>query len=239
MTKQELELEAERERIHRQMLSSVSHDLKTPLAAIIGSLEIFGRMREVLTPEKAQILLDTALKEAYRLDGFITNILDMAKLENAMVRLHLDICHLSTLLHDCVEKSGQRLQGSHITIAPIDQKLECKTDAALLCRAISLLIDNAIKFSPEQDSEVRLSAYAQGPRLVIEVSDNGPGIPEDKMEEIFSKYTRIKRQDHQNAGTGLGLPIARSIAQLLGGNVLAANRPDGGALFTLYIPLAT
>lgn len=223
--------------MHRQMLSSVSHDLKTPLAAIIGSLEIHERMRSMLTPEKAQTLLETALKEAYRLDGFITNILDMAKLENGMVKVRHETCHVHALLQDCIEKSGHRFKNMRITVEPIIPEIVLETDNALLCRAISLLLDNALKYSPEGRGDIRISALRDDSNVTIVIHDNGPGIPEEKIEEIFSKYTRLGRGDHQNAGTGLGLPIARAIVHLLGGDIHAANHGEGGAVFRLHLPL--
>src|SRR3984885_4716957 len=90
-------LDDERERLHRQMLSSVSHDLKTPLASIIGSLEIYERMRNTLSAEKKQMLVETALQEAYRLDTFVTNILDMARLEEGKLRLQYSRVQLKHL----------------------------------------------------------------------------------------------------------------------------------------------
>src|SRR4051812_36475440 len=94
--------EQERERLHRIVLSSVSHDLKTPLACIIGSLEIFERTKEKLTLEKRNTLINTALQEAYRLDSFITNILDMAKFESDAVKVKKEVCVMELLLEDCL-----------------------------------------------------------------------------------------------------------------------------------------
>ena len=104
----------ERELMHRQMMSSVSHDLKTPLASIIGSLEIHDQMKAQLKPEKKQALLDTALQEAYRLDNFITNILDMAKLENGQVRVKKELCDIGELLQACTNQLASRLKDSDV-----------------------------------------------------------------------------------------------------------------------------
>jgi len=228
--------ESEREQFHRQMLSSVSHDLKTPLAAVIGSLEIFERMKTQLPPEKMNTLISTALNEAYRLDNFVTNILDMAKLENGMVKPRYEASDLDSLLRDCVEKYSHRYHAKDMKIMSSGKPLTIHTDSALFCRMIGLVLDNTMKHAGS-DSVVRLQWSVDKGLVNINILDNGPGIPPEKAEEIFSKYTRLKREDHQNAGTGLGLSICRSITRLLGGAINATNRPEGGASFVITLPI--
>lgn len=226
--------EREREQMHRQMLASVSHDLKTPLAAVIGSLEIHERMRHTLTPEKSDQLLATALSEAYRLDNFVSNILDMAKIETGHIKSRPEKCELSALVRDCVEKAGHRFKNSRVSFTAAPQPIPIETDPALLCRTIGLLLDNALKHGGAE-ARVNISATNEGGKIVIEVSDNGPGIPEDKLEAIFSKYTRFARADHQNAGTGLGLAIGRALTGLLQGTLTASNHAQGGARFIIEL----
>lgn len=230
MASQQEMLYEEREKMHRQMLSSVSHDLKTPLASIIGSLEIHERLRKTLSEEKKNILIHTALQEAYRLDNFITNILDMAKLEGGMVKTRMEETDMTGLVQDAITKLGQRLQTADVklmTHAP----MHVRTDQALLTRALGLILDNAVRYAGEHPS-IRIEFGQENGRHYLRVRDNGPGIPDGQQEAIFCKYTRFARQDHQNAGTGLGLSIARAIAQLLGGNVVA-ERNNNGAVFLL------
>src|SRR6202042_3378204 len=113
--------ETERKRLHRKILSSVSHDLKTPLASIIGSLEVYDRMNGRLTENQQKSLIEVALQEAYRLDNFITNILDMAKLENGAVKLRHDKILVNSLLEDCITRLGNRLKASEVSVeAPAD-----------------------------------------------------------------------------------------------------------------------
>ena len=226
----------ERELIHRQMMSSVSHDLKTPLASIIGSLEIHDQMKEQLNPQKKQALLDTALQEAYRLDNFITNILDMAKLENGQVKVKNELCDIGSLLQDCRGHLGLRSKDSNVTITPKSGILIVTTDATLLHRAIGLLLDNAVKYGRIPsiiNIEYGMDDFGQ---CFINIGDNGAGVPESEIEAIFSKYTRFVKRDTQNAGTGLGLAICREIMCLLGGSVTVNNHPNGGAVFTLQFP---
>jgi K+-sensing histidine kinase KdpD len=226
----------EREQLHRQMLSSVSHDLKTPLASIIGSLEVFERMAARLTDEQRQSLIAVALQEAYRLDNFITNILDMAKLENGLVRMRHETVVISTLVEDCVTRLSHRLKEGDVRIETLDNSLQINTDATLLCRAVYLLLDNAVKYSGSPLHIEVASGREPDGRGFIRVTDNGPGIPANRMDTIFSKYTRFAKGDQQNAGTGLGLAICRAVMHLLGGSVSVINGSKGGAVFTLHIP---
>ena len=234
--KESASFEQERENLHRQLLSSVSHDLKTPLASIIGSLEIHSRLAEKLSPEKKKMLLDTALEEAYRLDGFVTNILDMAKLENRAVKPLYEPYNFSGLQRDCKNMLGYTLNDCKLTVSGTPQDLTLVTDPVLLVRAISILIDNAARYAG--DAPVIDVTYAtSNNQVTVQVRDYGPGIPAGQMEEIFSKYTRLSLLDHKNAGTGLGLAICRSLVHLLGGTIAVANPPEGaGVVFTLALP---
>jgi K+-sensing histidine kinase KdpD len=223
----------ENESLNRNILTSVSHDLKTPLACIIGSLEIVERAKDKLTPEKRNILLNTALQEAYRLNGFITNILDMAKFEQGMVKPLLQSHEMKLLLKDCLTMMGLRLEGCNVQIIEPAVPVILMTDYVLLSRAICILLDNAAKYCSD-NSIIEIEYERIGEQVIILIKDNGPGIPDSKMEEIFSKYSRISKQDYQIAGTGLGLPICREIMNLLGGAITVANIEGGkGAMFTL------
>jgi len=230
--------ESERERLHRQIFSSVSHDLKTPLASIIGSLEIYERMNERLSDSQRRGLISVALQESYRLDNFITNILDMAKLENGLVKLRKEMTAIDTLLDDCVTRLGNRLKGSEIHIERPPQALTVMTDSVLLARAICLVLDNAVKFGGTPPEITISYGKADDGRGYIDIIDNGKGVPDGRTEEIFQKYTRFAHGDQQNAGTGLGLAICRQIMQLLGGDVSVADSAQGGAIFTLHVPCA-
>ncbi len=227
----------ERERMHRQMLSSVSHDLKTPLASIIGSLEVFTHMKDKLTQEKQLALIQLALQEAYRLDNFVTNILDVAKLESGKVRVKRETTEIGTILHHCLLRLNNRLKNSVVTFSDKNRPIEAITDPVLLSRAICLILDNAVKFggvpSVIQISFGREDEYTG----FIDIRDNGAGIPTEQAQTIFSKYTRLVKEDQQNAGMGLGLTIGKEITRLLGGDISVKNHQQGGAIFTLHFAL--
>jgi K+-sensing histidine kinase KdpD len=226
----------EREALHRQMLSAVSHDLKTPLASVIGSIEIFRRMGAQLSDKQREELLKTALTEAYRLDSFLTNILDLAKLENNLVPIRKEPTDLHHLIEDMVAGLGAR-RGDAVVAVKGPAGVTINTDATLLSRAINLLVDNGIKHAGQAPRIDITYDRPNGDKLTISIKDDGPGIPIDKHEEIFSKYTRLQRGDMQNAGTGLGLNIARIIAQRLGGdlNIVPHASGESGAHFDLTL----
>jgi two-component system sensor histidine kinase KdpD len=227
----------ERERIHRQMLSSVSHDLKTPLVSIIGALEVYTRMKDKLPIQKQVALIDVALQEAYRLDTFITNILDMARLENGAIKPKQENAEIGAIVRNCLIRMDHHLHGKTIHTEAVSGPVEAITDPVLLSRAVCLVLDNAAKYGGtpgviriELGKDEDCTGY-------IRVRDNGGGIPEHHTETIFSKYTRLGGKDRQYTGTGLGLAIAREIMRLLNGTIAAANHPEGGALLTLAFPL--
>ncbi len=228
----------ERERIHRQMLSSVSHDLKTPLASIIGSLEIFERMKDKLPPDRQQTLIRVALQEAYRLDVFITNILDMAKLENGMVKPQRETAEIGALVKHCVQRLGHHLHDCTINIDTESVSVEAAVDPVLLHRAINVVLDNAVKYGGTPPIINIRWGKDDNRRGFIRIGDNGQGIPESRTEAMFSKYTRFAKEDQQGAGAGLGLAIGREIMRLLGGTLTVAPYAEGGSVFTLDFPLA-
>jgi len=226
-----------REYLHRQMLSSVSHDLKTPLATIIGSLEVMTMLSDRLPEEKKKSLIASALTEAFRLDYFITNILDMAKFEAHAVKPRFETTRLSQLINDSLARLGPLKTRGELDIRPLTSD-ELKTDPMLGSRAIGLVIHNAFKHGAPRATgdaarvDIEYGVWAH--EAFVRIRDHGDGIPVDQQAAIFDKYTRLARSDQQNAGTGLGLTICQHIMHLLMGRIEVANHPDGGAMFTLH-----
>ncbi len=228
--------DGERERMHVAMLSSVSHDLKTPLASIIGSLEIYERMHDKLSSDKKDALIRMALGESYRLDNFITNILDMAKLENNLVSLHEDVLQLDTLLRDVLIKLGPRIDKEKVELPKSYPLKSVTTDGTLFARALFIALDNAAKHGGYPIT-ISMNLSADSKQLHITIADSGPGIPRGSEHDIFAKYTRFTKMDHQHAGTGLGLAICREIMRLLNGAIDVLPATTGGAQFTFSLPV--
>lgn len=221
---------------HQAMLSSVSHDLKTPLASIIGSLEIYERTKATLPVDRQEVLIGTALQEAYRLDMFITNILDMNRLDAGQVGIQPDLCDIGEILKNTLAGFAHRLRDSDRRVYALAGKMNVRTDATLLSRALGTLVDNAITYGGKP-LLLRVEFGKEGDLVFIRVQDNGKGIPESRLEAVFSRYTRLQSGDCRKAGTGLGLTICREIMRLLGGSVVAGRADCGGAALTLRLPL--
>lgn len=227
-----------REYLHRQMLSSVSHDLKTPLATIIGSLEVMTMLYDRLTEEKRKSLISSALTEAFRLDYFITNILDMAKFEADAVRPRFEAARLGQMIQDAQARLGPLKTKGELRITPAGRD-ELTTDPMLGARAIGLVLHNAYRFGSrrggrEQTPVIEVAYGVVNGEGFVRIRDHGDGIPADQQASVFDKYTRLQKADQQNAGTGLGLTICQSIMRLLDGRIEVGNHPDGGAVFTLH-----
>jgi K+-sensing histidine kinase KdpD len=234
-----ISLTEEREREHRRLLSSVAHDLKTPLASIIGSLEAYERMRPCLSPEKQEALIHLALQEAYRLDGFIGNILTMARLENGAVTVRKEPVKIAAIVEGSLSRFQNRLRNCQVRLlAEGKVGTPVVTDPALLGQAFGLLLDNAIRYAIVTSPSLDVRYGVEDRAAYIEVHDSGPGVPEGKLEAIFSKYVRLDDQDGINARAGLGLAICREIMRLLDGTASVANRVEGGAAFVLRFPSA-
>lgn len=241
--KAESAFEEERDRLHLQMISAVSHDLKTPLASVIGSLEILEKMKHILSEEKKETLVRTAIQEAYRLDGFISNILDMAKLDNGMVKPVLRPYSIRQIIADTIQKLGSAAASADIATTVPEGVDDFYTDAVLLGRSLQCVLDNALKYSGP-DARIRISCRSGDGRLCLDIQDSGPNIPPQDHETVFDKYTRLSRKDYQNASTGLGLTLCRAMVTLLGGKVFVnATPPQGmdlpGACFTIDLPYRT
>ncbi len=225
-----------KEDLYRQILSSISHDLKTPLATIIGSLEVHNLLEHKLSEEKRKSLISSALSEAHRLDRFISNILDMARLESGAVAVSIAPTRLATVISDSISRLGPLKDKGTIRVHPQVEPVEVVTDSVLLGRVVMLLLENALKHTGIAPS-IDIDYGVNDTEGHIHIRDRGPGIPPDKMRAIFSKYTRLSKRDQQVAGTGLGLAIARQILDLLNGRVEVANHPETGAVFSIYLPV--
>ncbi len=231
-----------REYLHRQMLSSVSHDLKTPLATIIGSLEVMTMLYDKLSEEKRKSLIGSALTEAFRLDHFITNILDMAKFEADAVKPRFESARLGNMIRDSLARLGPLKTKGEIQIkAPADGHDELTTDPMLGARAIGLVLHNAFKYggrkapkSHETVPVIEVEYGVKGHEGFVSIRDHGEGIPLSQQAAVFDKYTRLQKTDQQTASTGLGLTICQYIMRLLDGRIELHNHPEGGAIFTLW-----
>lgn len=226
----------EREKLRSMLLSSVSHDLKTPLAGIIGSLSVHRSLGSKVSPEKRAELLDDALEEAQRLDSFITNILDITRLESGKVEFRPDWFEMHGVILHVIKRMNHRLKGRKITVMPGGEDLEVFMDGMLGEQILQNVLDNACKYTPPNTHITITCSVREGEGFCCEVRDFGDGIPPEKLKVVFDKYARIEKEDMQVAGTGLGLSICKAVLEAQGGWITAGNHPEGGAVFTFCYP---
>jgi two-component system sensor histidine kinase KdpD len=227
-------LKMESERLRNSLLAALSHDLRTPLTALVGLAESLA----LTAPKLSTTQLETAeaiQDEARRMSTLVSNLLDMARIESGEVTLNLQWQPLEEVVGAALDAARGMLQRHHIEVRiPRDLPL-VKIDAVLIERVFVNLLENVSKYTPP-GSTVTLSAEVIGDRLSVSVSDNGPGLPAGQEEAVFQKFTRGEREP-ATPGVGLGLSICRAIIESHQGKIVAAQRPGGGAIFTFTLPI--
>jgi two-component system, OmpR family, sensor histidine kinase KdpD len=227
---------AETERLRSALLTSLSHDLRTPLASILGSATSLNSYGGQLDEKTLKELTGTIREEAERLNRFIANLLDMTRLESGAVAPRLETVDLAELVGSALERAATILAGHKVQLDIADDLPMLNLDPVLFEQVLFNIFDNAAKYAPA-GTTVRLLARRDGARVRIDISDEGPGIASADLEKIFDKFYRVHAQDRQRAGTGLGLAICRGFVEAMGGTIVARNRADRpGAVFTISLP---
>jgi two-component system, OmpR family, sensor histidine kinase KdpD len=229
-------LRAKTEELRSGLLSAVSHDLRTPLAAITGAGTLLLD-DGVADPALRKELTATVVEEAERLERLVSNLLDMTRLESGVVEPRREWVPLVEVVGSAMNRLERQLGGRHVAIAIPDDVPLLSIDPILVQQLLVNLLENATKYTPP-GSEISVRAAREGGTLVVDVADRGPGIPPGEEERVFERFHRAAPRPGVR-GVGLGLPIARAIAQAHGGRLTASNRPDGGAVFRLTLPLPT
>ena len=232
----EARLAAESERLRAALLTSLSHDLKTPLASILCAVTSLKQYRDLLDSPAREDLVATIQEEAERLSRFVANLLDMTKIESGSIELDRERSHIDEVVATALQRVSSMVSGHTIEVDLEANLPMLDLDVMLFEQVLVNLLDNAAKYAPP-GSEIRIRARRTQGAVAIEVLDEGPGIPEDRLERVFEKFHRVKQGDRQRAGTGLGLAICRGFVTALGGKIVAANRADrSGAIFTITFP---
>ena len=226
-------VQAEKEKLRNTLLGSVSHDLRTPLAAITGAVTALLQKNVRIAPDSKTDLLHTIQEEAEHLNRIIRNVLDMMRLESGGMNPNREWQSLEEMVGIVLNRLDKRLQEHPLTVRIPRELPLVFCDGLLIEQILMNLLENAIKYTPV-NSPLELSARAEEKNLAVTLSDRGPGIPPAQLDTIFEKFARI---DKKREGVGLGLTICRSIASLHGGKIWAENRPGGGAQFTFTLPL--
>ncbi|GGC91231.1 hypothetical protein GCM10007418_08630 [Halopseudomonas salina] len=232
-------LDKEREQLRSALLSSVSHDLRTPLSTMIGSVSSLIDLSDSLDASQRAELLDNTLTEARRLDRYIQKLLDMTRLGHGELSLDRDWIGLDDLISVVIRRSRPLLKDIELKIdIPPDLPL-LHVHPALIEQALFNVLENAIRFSPA-NGHIRLQALQDDNWLHLDVSDSGPGIAPDKRAQVFDMFHTFSHGDQYAAGTGLGLAICRSIVAAHGGRTsVEDSAPGDGARVRISLPLAT
>jgi two-component system sensor histidine kinase KdpD len=228
---------AETERLRSALLTSISHDLRTPLASILGSATSLKRYRATIDARAQDELVGTIQEEAERLNRFIGNLLDMTRLESGAIAPKTDLVDLGDVVGSALERARKILVGHRVVLDLAPDLPMLKVDPVLLEQVLFNLLDNAAKYAPA-GSAVTVQAIREGGQVTLRVLDEGEGIPPNDLDRIFDKFYRVLAVDRKRAGTGLGLAICRGFVEAMGGTIVASNRTDRlGAAFTVTLPV--
>jgi two-component system sensor histidine kinase KdpD len=228
-------LVAETERMRNALLLSVSHDLRTPLTTIIGSLSTMELPQLDGNESDHRELASIALTEAQRLDRFIANLLDMTRLELGDLKVTLSPTIVDDVVSSVLQRSQALLQSHKLSVRVGDDLPPVQANFDLLEQAIFNLVDNAGRYCPAP-AEIEIRARLDHDTVVVQIADQGPGISEKLAGTLFQKFARFPQGDAGPSGTGLGLAIVKGFVDAMGGSIAAANRPDGsGTIFTIRL----
>ncbi|MDP4002987.1 sensor histidine kinase KdpD [Methylobacterium sp. NEAU K] len=231
------ERSAETERLRQALLTSISHDLRTPLASVLGAATTLRDLDAGLDPDAKADLIGTVIAEAERLNRFIANLLDMTRLEAGAVAPNRGLHDLGEIVATALKRVERTLAPERVVLDLGPDLPPLDLDAVLFEQVLVNLLDNAAKYAPE-GSRVTIRARTQRKRVSIEILDEGEGLAEEDRERVFDKFYRVRKGDRVRAGTGLGLAIARGFVEAMGGTISAGNRPDRtGAVFTVILPV--
>ena len=232
---QDARLRAETERLRSALLTSVSHDLRTPLAAITGAATTMLDSGTRLDSRIQQELLESIRDEAERLNRLVQNLLEMTRLESGALQLHRDWHPLEEVVGAALGRMAKSLANRLVAVnVPPDLPLVAMDDV-LIEQVLVNLLDNAVKYTPPE-SAIRIIATATDRKVTVEVADHGPGLPHGQEDRVFEKFYRAAPRNRQ--GAGLGLAICRGIVEAHGGRIWAQNLPEGGVAFLVTLPLA-
>jgi two-component system sensor histidine kinase KdpD len=231
---QQAQLQIEAERLRSSLLSSVSHDLRTPLSVITGAASALLQSEPPLPPEARRDLAETIQEESVRLDRLVRNLLDMTRLASGAVTVAKQWQPIEGVIGAALGRLDDALRGRTVTVNLSPSLPPVAIDDLLIEQVLINLLENAVKYTPA-GSPIDIGAIRDGADLVVEISDRGPGIPGDLADKVFEKFFRLPREG-AGGGAGLGLAICRAIVEAHGGRISVAAREGGGAVFRFTLP---
>jgi len=227
----------ETDRLRSALLTSISHDLKTPLAAVLAAAGTLRDLGKALDESQKADLLVTIVDESERLNRFIANLLDMTRLEASAVVPNAALHDVGEILGSALRRASKILAQHQVDLDIAAELPMLRLDPVLFEQVLFNLLDNAAKYAPARTT-IRIAAWRESEAVYLQVIDEGEGIPSGDLEQIFDKFYRVQKGDQVRAGTGLGLAISRGFVEAMQGTITAANRSDrSGAVFTIRLPV--
>ena len=230
-----LQVQMEAERLRNSLLSAVSHDLRTPLAAITGASSTLVESGESLSAEARREMAESIYLEGDRLNRLVTNLLDMTRLDAGVLPVRKEWQPFEEVVGVALRRLDPLLQGRAVETRLGSEVPLVPMDGLLIQQVMTNLIENAVKYSPPQ-SPITISAEKQAQHLLVEVADRGAGIPAADRQQVFEMFYRSPNAGGRT-GVGLGLAICRGIVELHGGRIWVEEHPGGGAAFRFTLPL--
>jgi two-component system sensor histidine kinase KdpD len=225
--------DVQKERLRNALLSSVSHDLRTPLAVVKGAVTALLDRNSELTASRRQEYLETISEEASRLNRLVRNLLDMTSLEAGALHARKEWQPLEEVLGVALNRMEEPLQNRPVRVAIAPDAALAPFDATLLEQVLVNLVENAVRYTPA-GSPIDIRATREDGGVQVEIADRGPGIAPGQEERIFEKFKRAAPPT--TGGMGLGLTICRGMIAVHGGTIWCENRPGGGASFRFLLP---
>jgi len=231
---------AEAEKLRATLLSSISHDFRTPLASIVGSISALRSLGAKMPAEDREDLLANIEEEAQHLSRFVTNLLDMTKFEGGAVQPRHDAIDAVEVAMAVVRRAKAIWPDRVFQTRWGSNAMPMQSDASLLEQLMFNLVENACKYTPI-DTPITVAASQNLDRVILTVEDQGTGIPPEELERVFEKFHRVAPGDGRPSGTGLGLAICKAIAASLGGTIHAESPAAAGhgARFVVNLPVGT
>jgi two-component system sensor histidine kinase KdpD len=227
----------ESDRLRAALLTSISHDLKTPLASVLGAASTMRDLSSGLSDTEKRDLLATVIDESERLNRFIANLLDMTKLESGAVVPNTALHDIGEIVGSVLRRASKILERHKVSLELAADLPMLQLDAVLFEQVLFNLLDNAAKYAPA-DTTISIRSVREKDWVSLQVLDEGAGIPAAELDMIFDKFYRAQKGDHVRPGTGLGLAISRGFVEAMHGTILAANRIDrSGAVLTIRLPV--
>jgi two-component system, OmpR family, phosphate regulon sensor histidine kinase PhoR len=225
------------DQMRRDFVANVSHELRTPLTAIRGYVEAL--IDDPADAPNSRLFLDIIKTQSTRMDRLVTDLLRLARLDARQEPLDRTVCDVRQLFEAVIADLAQavRAKAQQVTIAVPDDARYVAADPSKLHDVMRNLLENAVHYSPD-GAAIHVSAKRDARSYNIMVADSGPGIPHEDLSRVFERFYRVDKSRSRPGGTGLGLAIVKHLVELHGGVVTAANRPEGGAVFTMTLPVS-